>query len=171
MDATCSGERGNGPSQGLVSGSYSFGDLYTSELNQAMYPTITYVPNNTTRNAELGSAQVDDARIGLLWDAAQEARAPANETRYTNCSTTRCLYPGAEGMLCLQWISCATVPSHFADHGIENKSRAEMIRCKWKGCVSDVTRHAFARHIREVHLRHLRGTSAHRSENDTGQQT
>ncbi|KAI6104864.1 hypothetical protein EV401DRAFT_2015169 [Pisolithus croceorrhizus] len=169
MDPTCLGENENGPSlQGLVSGSCSSGDSvqYTSESNPVVHSGVTYMHDNTTRNAELGLARVDDAHTGLPQSAVQEAGAPSNEARYAGCPTTQCLYPGTEEILCLQEISFATVPSHFASHGIENKSRTEIIRCKWKGCVTNVTRHAFARHIREVHLRHLRGTSAHMSNDE-----
>ncbi|KAI6100936.1 hypothetical protein EDD16DRAFT_1549746 [Pisolithus croceorrhizus] len=152
-----------------------------------MHSGVTCALDNTTRDAEPGLSQVDDALIGLPRSAVQDAGASTNycpifrddgllascvhsasylqETRYANCPTTRCLYPGTEETLCLQEISCATAPSHFASHGIENKSRTEMIRCKWRGCVKNVTRHAFARHIREVHLQHRRGTSAHTSKN------
>ncbi|KAI6109026.1 hypothetical protein EDD16DRAFT_1616798 [Pisolithus croceorrhizus] len=174
MDPTCLGGRENGPSlPGLVGGSYTFGDSvhYNSESNPLVHSCVNYTPSNTTRNAELGSARVEDAYTGLPQNAVQEARTLANGHQYANCLTMQCLYPGREEMLCLQELSCGTVSSHFASHGIENKSRTEIIRCEWKGCVANVTRHAFVRHIREVHLQHLRGASAHKSENNSRQQT
>ncbi|KAI6045428.1 hypothetical protein EDC04DRAFT_58905 [Pisolithus marmoratus] len=153
VDPVCPGEEGSGLSpqgqpsasfqsdkaEGLGGGSYSVGDSVQPKL---------------------GLARVGDAYTGIPQTAVQEAGAPANATQYANCPTARCLYPGVEGTLCLQEISCATVPRHFAGHGVENKSRKEVIRCEWKGCVKKVSRHTFARHIREVHLRHTRGKVA-----------
>ncbi|KAI6100410.1 hypothetical protein EDD17DRAFT_1516027 [Pisolithus thermaeus] len=131
--------------KGLVGGSYTFGDSvhYNSESNPLVHSCVNYTPSNTTRNAELGSARVEDAYTGLPQNAVQEARTLANGHQYANCLTMQCLYPGREEMLCLQELSCGTVSSHFASHGIENKSRTEIIRCEWKGCVANVTRHAF----------------------------
>ncbi|KAI6111724.1 hypothetical protein EDD16DRAFT_1198574 [Pisolithus croceorrhizus] len=169
MDPTRLVEGMNSPSpRGLVSRSCSSGDSvqYTSESYPVVHSGVTCMLHNTTCNAELGLSQVDDARIGFPQSVVQETGAPANESRYANCPTTRCLYPGTGEILCLQEISCPTVPSHFATHGVENKSRMEMIHCKWRGCVAKVTRHGFVRHIREVHLQHRRGTSAHTSKND-----
>lgn len=148
--------------------SYSSGDSYTLD--------------KTTRNAELGLARAGGPYIWVLQNAVHEAEGPFNArntcpisrgsrspvsyfhlqgNQYAGCPTTPCLYPAVEGKLCLQDISCATVPSHFTGHGIGNRSRKEVIRCRWEGCVKKITRHTFARHIREVHLRHVRGTGAH----------
>ncbi|KAI6164219.1 hypothetical protein EDD17DRAFT_1506705 [Pisolithus thermaeus] len=171
--------------EGLARESYSSSDSvqYISEASQVVHgPSIPYTLNKTTRNAELGLARAGDPYIWVLQDAVHEAGAPSNvrnicpisrgsrspasyfhlqENQYASRPTTPCLYPGVEGKLCLQDISCATVPSHFTGHGIGNRSRKEVIRCSWEGCVKKITRHTFARHIREVHLRHVRGTGAH----------
>lgn len=173
VDPTCPGEEGNGPSlQGRASESCSFDDSvqYTSEPSRVVYgPSVTYTLNNTAQTAEWVLAGARDTWV--LQNAAQEAGATSNETQYANCPTTQCLYPGVEGNLCLQEISCAAVPIHFTGHGIENKSRKETIHCEWEGCVKKITRHTFARHIREVHLRHLRGTNTHSSGVDSRRQT
>lgn len=171
MHPTCPGEGESRSSlQGLVGESYSSGDSVrcTTEQSQVAYPGVSYTPNNTTLGKDSG---VGDTYTGLSQYTVQEAKriceashgadAPVN---YASCPITQCLYPGVGGSLCLQEISCATVPSHFTSHGIENKTRKEAIRCEWEGCVKNVTRHTFTRHIREVHLRHLRGTGVHISQ-------
>ncbi|KAI6151092.1 hypothetical protein BKA82DRAFT_1000866 [Pisolithus tinctorius] len=184
LDHTCPGcGEGGGVSslQGFVCESYPFGGSiqYTSEPSQVIHPSITCMSNNTTSDAELGPAGVDNANsvfpqnavqeVNRICDASCGAGALVNETQYANCPPTRCLYSNAEGTLCLQEISCGTVSSHFVGHGIRNKSRKEVIYCGWEGCVKAVARHTFVRHIREVHLGHVRGTSAHSS--DSKQQT
>lgn len=179
-DPTCPGEGGSYFSlQGLVGESCSSGDSVrcTTEQSQVIYHGVPYTPNNTTFERELGLAKAGDTNTGLSQYVGQEAKrvceasygadGPVNsrETQYANCPLTRCLYPGVRGSLCLKEISCATVPNHFTGHGIENRTRKVAIRCKWKGCVKTVTRHTFARHIREVHLGHVRGTGVHSSGN------
>lgn len=177
-DPTCPGEGGSCLSPpGLVGESHSFGDSVrcTTEQSQVVYDGVTYTSNNTTFERELGLAKVGDTHTGLSQYVVQEAKrvceasygadAPVNETQYASCPLKRCLYPGVGGSLCLKEISCATVPSHFTGHGIENRTRKVAIRCQWKGCVEAVTRHTFARHIREVHLGHVRGTGVHSSGN------
>ncbi|KAI6117549.1 hypothetical protein EDD16DRAFT_1519988 [Pisolithus croceorrhizus] len=135
--------------EGLVGESYSSGDSVrcTTEQSQVAYPGVSYTPNNTTLGKDSG---VGDTYTGLSQYTVQEAKriceashgadAPVN---YASCPITQCLYPGVGGSLCLQEISCATVPSHFTSHGIENKTRKEAIR---------------------FHLRHLRGTGVHISQ-------
>ncbi|KAI6030560.1 hypothetical protein F5J12DRAFT_779687 [Pisolithus orientalis] len=164
--------------------SYSFSDFvrYTSEQSQKEHPCTTFAPDTTAWDTELelSLTQGGDADKVLPQNAVQEAthgyrasyraEAPPDESRYSNCPSTSCLCLCVGGTLCLQEISCATVPSHFVGHGIENKSRKEAIRCMWKGCVKTVARHTFVRHIREVHLGHVRGTRLHSWENDSGQQ-
>lgn len=177
VDPTCPHEEVDGPSlQGIAGGSYSFGDSaqHTSEPSRVVHgPSVTYTLNNTAQTAESGLARARDTYVWVPQNAVQKAGATSNENQYANCPTTQCHYPGngIKGNLCLQEISCAAVPSHFTGHGIENKSRKETIRCEWEGCVKTITRHTFARHIREVHLRHTRGTSVHSSGNDSRRQT
>ncbi|KAI5981353.1 hypothetical protein EDD15DRAFT_2204105 [Pisolithus albus] len=65
------------------------------------------------------------------------------------------------GTRCLQIITCATVSTHFAGHGVEGKPRAEEILCRWEGCFQSQKRHNFVRHVREAHLGHRRGTTIH----------
>ncbi|KAI6103127.1 hypothetical protein EDD16DRAFT_328763 [Pisolithus croceorrhizus] len=170
VDPPCPGEEGNGPSlQGCASESCSFGDpvQHTPEPSRVVYgPSVAYTRSNTAQTVESVLAGARDTWV--LQNAAQEVGETSN---YANCPTTQCLYPAVEGNLCLQEISCAAVPSHFTGHGIENKSRKQMIRCEWEGCVKKITRHIFARHIREVHLRHLRGTNTHSSGVDSRRQT
>ncbi|KAI6157084.1 hypothetical protein BKA82DRAFT_800781 [Pisolithus tinctorius] len=147
--------------EALVSESYSFSDSVQCNLepSQVVHPSVTYMPNYTAWATELGSATPDNSYSMPPQNAVQ---APANETQFTNCPPARCLYPNVDGTPCLQEINCATVPSHFVAHGIENKSRKKVIHCQWSGCVKKVTRHTFPRHIREVHLRHIRGTNIHK---------
>ncbi|KAI6038628.1 hypothetical protein EDC04DRAFT_2603797 [Pisolithus marmoratus] len=168
----------------LVGGSHALDDSgnYTSEPRQVVHPGVAYTPDNTTWETELGLARapphMDSERVGRsllqevirVCEASHGADAPVNVTPYANCPSTPCLYPGVEGTLCLQEISCVTVPNHFIGHGIENKSRKDMIECEWEGCAKRVARHTFVRHVREVHLRHMRGTSVHNSENDPSRQ-
>ncbi|KAI6038417.1 hypothetical protein EDC04DRAFT_1977869 [Pisolithus marmoratus] len=156
-----------GKAEGLVGESHSFGDSvqYISEPSQAVYPGTPYAPNNATSEMELGLARAEDAYtvvphnemqvVNRVYESRYGVGGPANETQYTNCPLARCLYTGVEGTPCLQEISCATVPTHFAGHSIEKKSRKEVIHCKWKGCVKAISRHTFVRHIR-VHLGHIR---------------
>ncbi|KAI6011911.1 hypothetical protein EDC04DRAFT_2609659 [Pisolithus marmoratus] len=144
-----------GKAEGLVGESHSFGDSvqYISEPSQAVYPSTPYAPNNATSEMELGLARVGDAYTVVPHNAVQvvnrvyESRygtgGPANETQHTSCPLARCRYTGVEGTPCLQEISCATVPTHFASHGIKNKSRKEVIHCKWKGCDKAISRHTF----------------------------
>lgn len=182
------GEEGGEPSsqlsyQGLDGNeSYSFSDFvrYTSGQSQKERPCTTFAPDTTTLDTDLGLARGGDADTMLPQNAVQEvthkyranypAGAPTDKSQYSNCPSTSCLCLCVDGTLCLKEISCATVPSHFVAHGVEKKSRKEAIRCMWKGCVKTVTRHTFARHIREVHLGHVRAAGVHSSENDSGQQ-
>lgn len=136
-----------------------------------VYPSVTSVFSNSIWETESGSVRVDnpyrvlphnsEQGVSRVCNASCGAGVTYNETKYSGCPLTRCLYPIVEGTLCLQEISCAIVPSHFVGHGVENKSRKEVIHCRWKGCVTAVARHTFVRHIREVHLGHIRGTSVH----------
>lgn len=159
--------------EGLVGEYYSFGNTvqYTPKPNQVVHPSVTSVFNNSIWEAEPGSARVDNPYNVLPQDSVQgvnrvcnagcDAGVLAKENKYASCPLTRCLYPSVEGTLYLQEISCAVVPGHFVCHGVENKSRKEVIHCRWKGCATTVARHTFVRHIREVHLGHIRGTSVH----------
>lgn len=144
VDPTCPGKGESDPSlQESFSESCAFGDSLrrTSEPSQVKHPSVTYTPSNTTWETEL-----------------EEVR----EIQGVNCPLAQCLYPGVQGKrFCLENISSATIPDHFISHGIENKSRKEVIHCQWNGCCKKVTRHAFVRHIREVHLGHKRRTSVH----------
>ncbi|KAL4072450.1 hypothetical protein V8B97DRAFT_2023592 [Scleroderma yunnanense] len=82
---------------------------------------------------------------------------------YTNpqnhsCSFWRlCRHPDSHGGHCAMIISCNTVAAHFRDnHNIVDMSRKDYIVCQWPGCLKQVLRHNFVRHVRERHLCHQR---------------
>lgn len=88
------------------------------------------------------------------------------ENLYVWCPRMLCHYLFADGTRCLQVITCDTVSTHFAGHGVEGKSRAEEILCRWEGCFQPQKRHNFVRHVREAHLGHRRGTAIHNRPGD-----
>ncbi|KAL4072738.1 hypothetical protein V8B97DRAFT_1958207 [Scleroderma yunnanense] len=82
---------------------------------------------------------------------------------YTNpqnhiCSFCRpCRYPSSHGELCGEIINCNTVATHFGEwHGIVDLPRNVRIICQWCGCLKQISRHNFVRHVREKHLCHQR---------------
>ncbi|KAI5998895.1 hypothetical protein EDC04DRAFT_3147427 [Pisolithus marmoratus] len=181
VNPTGPGEGGSGPSlPGLVRESSLFSDsVQNASESKLVHSSVARTPNNATLEAELEPARIGGTCTVLPENAAQVvnrvyevscgARAPVTVTQHTNCRPTRCLYLDADGTLCLQEISCASVPSHLAGHGIKNRSRKEVIQCKWKGCAKAVVRHTFVRHIREAHLGHARGASVQSSEDGSRQ--
>ncbi|KIK10664.1 hypothetical protein PISMIDRAFT_20192 [Pisolithus microcarpus 441] len=62
--------------EGLVGESHSFGDSVrcTTEQSQVVYDGVTYTPNNTTFERELGLAKVGDTHTGLSQYVVQEAK-------------------------------------------------------------------------------------------------
>lgn len=94
-----------------------------------------------------------------------------NDSRVDEHSAPRlCQYRDPHGALCLQYITHATVSTHFANcHGVKAMSRGQLIACQWDGCVNKhVRRHSFVRHIREKHLGHTRGSTLRKSEKAGG---
>ncbi|KAI6030564.1 hypothetical protein F5J12DRAFT_298331 [Pisolithus orientalis] len=172
-DPTCSGygeRRGDSSSQlhhqGLVGNdpcSFSDSVRYTSGQSQKGHSCTVFTPDTITWDAELDLARVGDADTVLPQNAVQEVThgyrasyCTGTPTNYSNCPSTSCLHLCVDGTLCLQEISCATVPSHFVGHGVKKKSRKKAVRCMWEGCVKTVARHSFVRHVREKHLGHVR---------------
>lgn len=121
---------------------------------------------------------VDSIAAGVAWgtalvgciapaqNPAKEADSRYKENLYVWCPRMLCHYLFADGTRCLQVITCDTVSTHFAGHGVEGKSRAEEILCRWEGCFQSQKRHNFVRHVREAHLGHRRGTAIHNRPRD-----
>ncbi|KAL4081946.1 hypothetical protein V8B97DRAFT_2020490 [Scleroderma yunnanense] len=55
--------------------------------------------------------------------------------------------------LCRELINCITAADHFRDrHGIVGLQRKKPIICQWAGCLKQISKHNYVRHVRERHL-------------------
>ncbi|KAI6096733.1 hypothetical protein F5141DRAFT_1152051 [Pisolithus sp. B1] len=107
--------------------------------------------NETPQHYE-GAATSVSSLAGAV-DPTQPAIA---QNQYSNCPSQRCLY-WRDGNECGESITCGTAPEHFRTvHNIKHMSREDEVVCQWPNCKYDGQKHNFMRHVRQIHMGHMR---------------
>ncbi|KAI5993760.1 hypothetical protein F5J12DRAFT_428922 [Pisolithus orientalis] len=119
---------------------------------------LGHTRKSTVHNPEKGRRHHTSLRRET--DGARSQNEPRVD-EHAGSTPQLCKYRDPDGEPCMQEITYATVPKHFATcHGVKAISREQRVTCRWVGCVEkQVRRHSFVRHIREKHLGYTRGSA------------